>query len=1287
MNPDLPSDARAALEASLTALLLGELPHEEAAALHQKLAQDTELAKLYERLKQTINLVRETVASPAQKIPEPLLPLRLEEKRRQKLLAHLKTAAPGNLDQPRRHWAPSLVEVLIVVGLLAILSALLLPAFSKAKSKSMRLATLSRSMEETEKSALRRMAPPLTPRAVPPDNGRLGADGRTELFASEGATLRGTAATWTPAQPATPPAPSKSTTIALPEVAALGEGEPATTVNFSIQGGPATPGSKRGYYDESLGRTGGVSGGSVSDFGHFKGVAKGSDLTAGVQRTEPNVDFLYSQSGVGEPPQGGRPASGEIRGQVVERPPSPEIAASSSTSLGLGLKTPAEPVAPAATPQSAASAPALKLASRAASRRSLSGGAGVVTDAELAKGVEVAGIPLQARSADRSLGDLVIGERGRTAGVKPADLLNRIELTPQANVARDDKSKDALDTPVAGGSFRAGSGELKAETKAPAVGYAMSVRPASEALYFGHAYIPKPPAAAEAQTQKYQWYMDGDRQNRLADAAGRTAPVVGDMAALGRLYQREGTEVERIPQAKVEGRFKGVELAKRSDEAANGVEKTRSELKLADAVAGTAKKPAPADRLVLLGRQSADGWVLEGRFAEQEQKVREAQKKVDDLRASLNISDGMAGSVGPSPLMTADTLHKLEGVRIESKAEYVRQATLSDRLKKLEKEVGPEVLAQVLTTAAPDSLLSSLLEQQTVAEQRLASVTKEHGPQHPEVVKAKSQVDELHTEVKNRVDGIMLGLDSRLLSLSNSLDNLEREVAKAASDDVAQANLTRPYFEAKQELEELKRFRQILGMKVANDKIEAANTAQPNQADALPPKPAAPPPVPQPEVQTAENAFSTFSLNVSDVSFKLAGVSLEKGVMPEPASVRSEEFINAFDYRDPEPPPGVPVAFAWERARYPFAQNRDLLRFSIKTAAQGRQPGRPLNLVLLLDNSGSMERADRVGIIREALRVLATQLQPQDKFSVVTFSRTARLWVDGVPGNKAGEIVEEISGLTPQGGTNLEDAMNLAYQTALRHYLANGINRVVLLTDGAANLGNVDPGALKQTVEANRKQGIALDCFGIGWEGYNDDLLEVLSRNGDGRYGFVNTPEEAATEFAGQLAGALRVAASDVKVQVEFNPARVTAYRQIGYAKHQLTKEQFRDNTVDAAEIGAAESGNALYVVETNPRGEGPLAIVRVRYKVPGTSDYREQEWVVPYTGNAVELEQASPAMRLAAVASAFSEWLVSSPYAAEVTPDRLLAYLSGVPEVYGADPRPKRLEWMIRQAKSIAGK
>jgi len=446
-------------------------------------------------------------------------------------------------------------------------------------------------------------------------------------------------------------------------------------------------------------------------------------------------------------------------------------------------------------------------------------------------------------------------------------------------------------------------------------------------------------------------------------------------------------------------------------------------------------------------------------------------------------------------------------------------------------------------------------------------------------------------------------------------------------------------------------------------------------------------PVPQPEVLTRSNAFTTFSLNISDVAFKLAQASLQNGVMPEAASMRSEEFINAFDYRDPEPAPGAAIGFVWERAADPFAHNRDFLRFAIKTAAQGRQAGRPINLVLLLDKSGSMERADRVAIIANALRVLASQLQPQDTLSVVVFARTARLFVDGVPGSQAGDVAKKLRDLTPEGGTNLEEAMRLAYETAFRHYLANGENRVVLLTDGAANLGNVEPDALKQKVETNRKQGIAFDCFGVGWDGYNDDLLEKLSRAGNGRYGFINTPEEAATEFAGKLAGALRVAAADVKVQVEFNPARVTSYRQIGYAKDQLKKEDFRDNNVKAAQIGAAESGNALYTVEVNPAGEGPLCTVHVRFRRPGTPVYEEHEWIVPYGGSAVPLEKASPAMRLTATAAAFSEWLAGSPFAGEVTPDRLLGYLNGVPQVYGADTRPEKLVWMIRQAKSISGK
>ena len=450
--------------------------------------------------------------------------------------------------------------------------------------------------------------------------------------------------------------------------------------------------------------------------------------------------------------------------------------------------------------------------------------------------------------------------------------------------------------------------------------------------------------------------------------------------------------------------------------------------------------------------------------------------------------------------------------------------------------------------------------------------------------------------------------------------------------------------------------------------------------------PARPPSSPLPEILTRDQAFSTFSLNVSDVSFKLAAASLERGQMPDPALIRSEEFINAFDYRDPAPSAGAPLSFTWDRARYPFGHNRDLVRFAVQTASRGREPGKPLNLVLLLDNSGSMERADRVHIVREILRVLAVQLEGPDRISVVAFARTPRLWVDGLAGGQPEEFLNRVLTLNPQGGTNLESALRAGYATAQKHFVAQGNNRVILLTDGAANLGNVDPAVLEEQVKAHRQKGIALDGFGIGWEGYNDPLLETLTRGGDGRYGFFNRPAEAAAEFKEQLLGALQVAAANVKVQVQFNPDRVAAYRQVGYVRHQLTKEQFRDDTVDAAEIGAAESGNAVYVIQIQPEGHGPLGMVRVRYQVPFTSSYEELAWTLPYSRRVPTLEQASPALRLAGTAASFAEWLAGSPHASSVSLDQLQAILAGIPEVYAPDPRPQQLAGMIRQARSIVG-
>ena len=460
------------------------------------------------------------------------------------------------------------------------------------------------------------------------------------------------------------------------------------------------------------------------------------------------------------------------------------------------------------------------------------------------------------------------------------------------------------------------------------------------------------------------------------------------------------------------------------------------------------------------------------------------------------------------------------------------------------------------------------------------------------------------------------------------------------------------------------------------------------EEEAPPAKPPTPSVVytPRPETVTAENNFSTFSLNVSDVTFKTTLASLQANKLPEPGDVRSEEFLNALEYRDPMPGAGDPLAFHWERAHSPFTHDRDIIRFSVRTAAQGRQPGRAINLVCLLDNSGSMEREDRVSIVQQALGVLARKLTPNDRVSLITFSRTPKLRIDGLRGGNREAFLKASTGWIPQGGTDIGSGLNLAYATAKKHFIPGGNNRVILLTDGAANMGKVDPYQLRKTVESHRKQGIALDCFGVGWEGYNDNLLEVLARNGDGRYGFLNQPAQAVAEFEQKLLGAFQVAASDVKVQVEWNADRVRVFRQVGYLRHQLKKEDFRNNKIDAAEISAAESGNALYVVQVDPGGQGPLGVVRVRYKVPFTREYTEMEWSLAYESAASPLEQASPALRLGSVAATFAEWLAQNPYAQGVQLADLQGLISGIPSIYGTDPRPRQLEWMIGKARLLTG-
>jgi Mg-chelatase subunit ChlD len=1332
MNPDMPKPPREELEVRLTALLLGELAAEEAAALRELIANDTQLSGLYERLKRAIDVVREAAAPGTEPTAAPPAPLKLSDERRQKLLAHFKTVAPKEfVPHPRRREWSWLVPLSAVAVAIMILAAITIPNFTKARENAQVNSVLNN---------LRILEGAKDQWAL--ENKKSGNDvvtlGDLKDYLKGGAVRPVQGEHYNVGRVSDPVTADVDASLAKKTFGGLATKQPTQ----------AAPGQRA----------------RVNADGGLSFVDKNAQASTGAPSgREASVILTYSSEKQVEAnlraPSESRPSSAQVFQKDVSTRSMPATDEKKREAASLDVRFTG--ITP--TPRQYIVLP------------TVSEQAG---DTALAKG------PSQ-QPAIRSFFDA--GDRGGFAGVgggggvggagfgnAPADPLS-------IRKAGDPKWVGVLEAPAPAPRSESGIAAFALQPERPALPNEPPVNSESKLAESSR---------TDNKALGFAWYdrdlkregrlgMQGGVAPSLAGQPSKAKPEIRDMDA-GTPLSAESLETSRSP-ALDNGRTMqeryfggGVAGAKSTVTPIPGmlsperaVELNRLDDRLARKSDGANESVPPAKRSLELGELFLTSPDTSG--AEGKPKVQPPEAPLiagkeftrangAEPSAVVGQNAGRTESLGRNLAQLGDPAKTIAlGVEAAGEIDAAgktmnRDASSSSSLQApLYYKLMSERYGVVPPGASPPSPPTERGETTATATPPSVKTT----PPSEEAIGRKSPSIVLPSMTTDTIAGAPIVNTSSLtpqneptqIEASNSqrpvpaptpkpetLRRAEAEAQNAKKQEPGAIAKNRAYFEARQQVENLQRLRDNTILRLEQKKIEAAlakkgaveivdpaevlptvqtlkrelseqdsQVAQASEqldrlrkemkisdvaeASAMSTKSAAPAPIPQPEVQTRDNAFSTFALNVSDVSFKLAGASLEKGVMPEPATVRSEEFINAFDYRDPEPPPGVPIAFAWERTRYPFAHNRDLLRFSVKTAAAGRQPGRPLNLVVLLDNSGSMERADRVQIIQEALRVLAAQLQPQDKLSVVTFARTARLWADGVPGNQSGAIAEQISTLTPQGGTNLGDAMDLAYQTALRHYLANGVNRVVLLTDGAANLGNVDPDALKLKVEAQRKQGIALDCFGIGWEGYNDDLLEVLSRNGDGRYGFINTPEEATSDFAGQLAGALRVAASDVKVQVEFNPGRVTAYRQIGYAKHQLTKEQFRDNTVDAAEIGAAESGNALYVAEVIAGGEGPLAIVRVRYKVPGTADYREHEWAVAYTGNAVSLEQASPAMRLAATASAFSEWLVSSPYAAEITPDGLLGYLREVPETFGADPRPKKLEWMIRQAGSIAGK
>lgn len=436
-----------------------------------------------------------------------------------------------------------------------------------------------------------------------------------------------------------------------------------------------------------------------------------------------------------------------------------------------------------------------------------------------------------------------------------------------------------------------------------------------------------------------------------------------------------------------------------------------------------------------------------------------------------------------------------------------------------------------------------------------------------------------------------------------------------------------------------------------------------------------------------KDPVSTFSLHVSDVSFRLAQAALARGEAPDPARIRPEEFYNAFDYGDPAPAAADQIGCRIEQAAHPFLQQRNLVRIAMRVPSAGRAASQPLHLTVLLDTSGSMEREDRIASVHRALDVLASLLKANDRVTLIGFARQPRLLVEDLPGDQAAQL-STLSSQTPfTGGTNLEEALKLAGELAQRHQEATAQNRIVFITDGAANLGNADPAQLAAMVENLRQQGIAFDACGVGTDGLDDAVLEALTRKGNGRYYVLDKAEDADAGFARQLAGAFRPAAENVKVQVRFNPARVGHYQLIGFEQHRLQAEDFRNDKVDAAELAADEAAVALYQVEVLPQGEGDLGEVFVRFRDAASSQMVERSWAIAHEPHARAFDRATPTLQLAGTAALLAEKLRGGESASQVNLDELTPVVNTLRGHYASNARAQELITMFEQVRRQSGK
>ncbi|MGQ7843494.1 vWA domain-containing protein [Granulosicoccus sp. 3-233] len=420
-------------------------------------------------------------------------------------------------------------------------------------------------------------------------------------------------------------------------------------------------------------------------------------------------------------------------------------------------------------------------------------------------------------------------------------------------------------------------------------------------------------------------------------------------------------------------------------------------------------------------------------------------------------------------------------------------------------------------------------------------------------------------------------------------------------------------------------------------------------------------------IQTVSQPVSTFSIDVDTGSYANVRRFLQAGRLPPANSVREEELLNYFSYdynnaSDTE----QPFSLTTELGRTPWNARTRLLHIGLKGYVPPTSEIAAANLVFLIDVSGSMNSPDKLGLLKSSISLMTQQLDENDTVSLVVYAGSSGIVLEPTAGDQHRKIDQALSRLSAGGSTNGAQGIELAYQLASEHFKEDGVTRVILATDGDFNVGISDVDQLKQLIARKRESGIALTTLGFGTGNYNDHLMEQLADTGNGAYAYIDTLSEARKVLVDQLQATLLTIASDVKIQIEFNPAVVSEYRLIGYSNRQLANEDFNNDRVDAGEIGAGHTVTALYEIALHGEGgerhspsrygrqddkvsneaddaslSSEVAELRLRYKLPGENDSRLSTRIVSLGDSGLQNLQAnSDNFRFSASVAAFGQLL-----------------------------------------------